>query len=435
MTARRRTLASAALVAGLVWQSALPVTAQTPPASPPTPPAQATPPAPPVPIPFEDAVLKAANDLFSKVKLAGDAPPKVMLVIDPLIDGMTGAQSKATQAMGRRITQLVAASYPTFEVQPLSTTAIAKSPIVLIGTFTPINNATNQSAGTRDAYRICLALADLKSKKIISKGVARAKPENIDVTPTAYFNDVPAFSKDAATEAYIKSCQGTQPGDPINEVYADRILVAALINDAFNAYEGRQYKDALELYRSALRTPGGEQLRVFNGIYLASQRLKQRAQAAEAFAKIVDFGLSNERLAVKFLFRPGSTQFTPDNRTNAPYGMWVKQIADRSAARNACLEIVGHTSPTGPAAINDRLSQLRADYVKDRIEGIRPQLAKRLIAHGAGSRQNLIGTGKDDVSDALDRRVEFKIIDCASGAKRVEGTPERPTSAIAQSVR
>ena len=35
-----------------------------------------------------------------------------------------------------------------------------------------------------------------------------------------------------------------------------------------------------------------------------------------------------------------------------------------------------------------------------------------MIASGAGSRQTMIGNGRDDASDALDRRVEFKVIGC-----------------------
>jgi hypothetical protein len=29
-----------------------------------------------------------------------------------------------------------------------------------------------------------------------------------------------------------------------------------------------------------------------------------------------------------------------------------------------------------------------------------------------GSRQTMVGSGRDDASDALDRRVEFKVIGC-----------------------
>jgi hypothetical protein len=33
-----------------------------------------------------------------------------------------------------------------------------------------------------------------------------------------------------------------------------------------------------------------------------------------------------------------------------------------------------------------------------------------MIANGVGSSENMIGSGKDDQSDMLDRRVEFKVI-------------------------
>ena len=75
--------------------------------------------------------------------------------------------------------------------------------------------------------------------------------------------------------------------------------------------------------------------------------------------------------------------------------------------------MVGHTSATGLPAINDRLSGLRADYIKDRLEDEQRSLRGRLIATGKGSREMIVGTGKDDASDALDRRVEFKTAQCS----------------------
>jgi outer membrane protein OmpA-like peptidoglycan-associated protein len=364
---------------------------------------------PPAPVAFEKALLQAANDLFTKANLA-DGPQKAVLVIDPLIDGATGAESSATQLMERRIVDLVRNNYPRFEVARFSSASLAKSPVVLIGTFTAINNA-GLAGGPRDAYRICLALADLHTKKIISKGVARAQPEGIDATPTAFFAESPVLAKDASTDAYVKSCQGTQLGDPIEQVYADRILLASLVNDGIQAYNAKHYKDALDLYQSALLTPGGEQLRVLNGIYLAYQELHRRNDASEAFGKVVDYGLKGERLAVKFLFRPGSTEFVRE-RVSAPYGTWIEKIAERTVAKKACLEVVGHTSATGLAAVNDRLSILRAGYIKDRLEAGASELRGHLISTGRGSRELIVGTGKDDTSDAVDRRVEFKVIQC-----------------------
>lgn len=386
--------------------------AAPPPASAPATPSAAAAPPPPTPIAFDAALLKAANDLLSKAKLDG-APDKVTLVIDPLIDGVTGAQSNATHLEEKRVVELVKSNYPRFQVARFSSDSIAKSPIVLIGTFTAVNNA-GAAAGPRDAYRICLALADLKTKTIISKGVARALPDGIDPTPVAFFADSPVFAKDASTDAYVKSCQGTKVGDTIDQAYADRILVASLVNDGIEAYDAGNYRDALDVYQSALKTPGGEQLRVLNGIYLANTKLHRTKAAMEAFGKVVDYGLKSDKLAVKFLFKPGSTQFTTDRSVRAPYDSWLERISERTAANKGCLEVVGHTSATGLAALNDRLSGLRADYIKDRLEDNEHSLRGRLLASGRGSREMIVGTGKDDASDALDRRVEFKVAKCGT---------------------
>jgi outer membrane protein OmpA-like peptidoglycan-associated protein len=387
------------------------VTAQAQTAAPVPPPPAATPPAPPTPVAFDAALLKAANDLFSKAKL-DSSPDKVTLVIDPLIDGVTGAQSTATHLEEKRVVELVKSSYPRFQVARFSAETVAKSPVVLIGTFTAVNNA-GVAGGAKDAYRICLALADLKTKTIISKGVARALPEGIDPTPAAFFADSPVFAKDASTDSYVKTCQGTKVGDNVDQAYADRIVVASLVNDGIEAYDAGRYRDALDVYQSALKTPGGEQLRVLNGIYLANYRLHRTRAAMEAFGKVVDYGLTGDRLAVKFLFKPGSTQFIADRNVRAPYDAWLEKIGERTAAKQGCLEVIGHTSATGLPAINDRLSGLRADYIKDRLEDEQRSLRGRLVATGKGSREMIVGTGRDDASDALDRRVEFKVAQCS----------------------
>ena len=369
-----------------------------------------TPPPPPTPMPFDAALVKAASDLFSKANLDG-APDKLTLVIDPLIDGVTGAQSNATHLEEKRITELVKSNYPRFQVARFSAETIARSPVVLVGTFTAVNNA-GVAGGAKDAYRICLALADMRTRTIISKGVSRALPAGIDPTPTAFFADSPVFAKDASTDSYVKTCQGTKVGDNVDQVYADRIVVASLVNDGIQAYDEGRYRDALDVYQSALKTPGGEQLRVFNGIYLTNYKLHRTHAAMSAFGKVVDYGLKGDKLAVKFLFRPGSTQFVGERSIRAPYGSWIETIAERTSAGKGCLEVVGHTSATGLPAVNDRLSGLRADYIKDRLEGEQTSLRGRLVSAGKGSREMIVGTGRDDPSDSLDRRVELKVIQC-----------------------
>jgi hypothetical protein len=369
-------------------------------------------------MPFDQAVLFAANNLFGKADLnvvssvrgAGKYP----LVIDPLVDGNSGFQSVATETMESRITDLVQKNYQQFELQPFNTGTLARSPLLFIGTFTAVDKE-GKNAGPRDWYRVCLALVDLRTGKIISKGFARAQMDGVDITPTAFFLDSPAWAPDPAITGYVRTCQGTKVGDPINPVYWERIIAAAMINDATIAYNRGHYAESLDLLRGVLRLPGGDQLRVHNGIYLAATKLGQKDEASKAFARMVDFGLSQNRLGVKFLFRPGSTLFFPDPRVSGDYHMFLAQLSQRASLRTACLEISGHASKTGPEPLNERLSLMRAQYVKQRMEASSPALAKLTRAVGKGSSETIIGLGTDDGRDSLDRRVEFKVQDCPSG--------------------
>src|SRR5262249_19191692 len=118
----------------------------------------------------------------------------------------------------------------------------------------------------------------------------------------------------------------------------------------------------------------------------------------------------NNALGIKILFRPGSTSLDTAQQTTGPYDMWLQQIATHGANRKACFQVTGNSSPSGSAALNDQLSQLRAEYVKGRLERDAPALQGHVIAAGVGAKNNLVGTGADDLSDALDRRVDFKVI-------------------------
>ena len=92
--------------------------------------------------------------------------------------------------------------------------------------------------------------------------------------------------------------------------------------------------------------------------------------------------------------------------------MWLRLIAREVAVSRVCLTIVGHTSRTGTGQYNERLSLQRAVTMQRRIEVQSPETAGRLQSVGIGFRENIVGSGTDDLRDALDRRVEFKVRSC-----------------------
>src|SRR5689334_9862514 len=92
-----------------------------------TPPAKSPPPTPPVP--YEEAIQKAANAVLANAVLP-EGSQKIGLVIDPLIDGSTGAESVETQSMEKRIVELAKSKYPRYEILPFTTESLAKSPLL-----------------------------------------------------------------------------------------------------------------------------------------------------------------------------------------------------------------------------------------------------------------------------------------------------------------
>jgi outer membrane protein OmpA-like peptidoglycan-associated protein len=245
----------------------------------------------------------------------------------------------------------------------------------------------------------------------VAQSATRIRSEGVDTTPTPFYRDSPSLTKDRTVEGQIKTAQ-TPTGGAADEFYISRLPINALISEGSNRYEAGNYDEALRYYEAAAARPEGQQLRVLNGLYLANTQLGRTDEAEKAFAKIVALGLATNSLSVKFLFRPGSLDFLADPKVSGPYNTWLRLVAREVAASKSCLTIIGHTSHTGAEQFNDRLSLQRAVTIQRRIEAQAPETAGRLTSVGMGFRENLVGSGTDDLRDALDRRVEFKVRNC-----------------------
>ena len=379
-------------------------------------PVAAAPAAPPplVAAPFADAVARAGERLLQDAQATLGSGPRE-LVIDPLIDASTGQQTNSTVQMGAQLAGLITRRVPTWNVQPLTRGALAGRPLLLIGTLTAINtkNVKDEDA---DAFRICLVLIDLRTGKLVAKRVDRATLTTVDAEPLALYRESPTWALDATALAYIKSCQGSSPGDPIAPGYLQRLPAQAVINEAVLAYADNKPADAYRLYREAQTVADPQDLRVLNGIYTTSWKTGRKKEAADTFGKIVGIGLDSKKLPIKLFFNPGTTTLLQTADLQAQYAVWLQQVATQVAARDSCLRVVGHTSRTGDAAANEVLSQKRAAVIKASLERQNRKLAPRLAADGVGSREVIVGLGTDDLRDALDRRVEFRTVDCRAGA-------------------
>lgn len=365
----------------------------------------------PTPVPFEEAIARSGSELFRQARERLGAEPRTM-VVDPLIDANTGAQTVSTQRMGDQLEAIVKARQAGWQVKPLTRAALAERPLLLIGTLTPVN--VERSVDTvPDAFRVWLTLIDLRDGRVIAKQLDRATVGSVNPEPLKFYADSPTWHRDKTVLGYINSCQiNTKIGDPADPEYLQRLPAAAVVNEAIMAYGAGKAAQAQQLYMAAQTMADPGDLRVLNGLYLTSWQLGQRDRAREAFARLVDSGLEFKRLPVKILFQPGRTTFNTTGDGAQQFPMWLQVLAERAGRSSSCIRVVGHTSRTGSARGNEILSRQRAEAVQRLLEQNNRALSTRLSAAGVGSREALVGLGTDDQRDALDRRVEFRVVDC-----------------------
>lgn len=330
------------------------------------------------------------------------------LVIDPVLDSESGQQTGLTKRIEGFVADRIKSRHAELEMQPFLPNYLARAKYVLTGT---VKGIVGEQPGKR-SWRLTLALTDLSSGKVAAQSMAVARDENnFDLTPVRYYRDSPVLLIDDAIKGYINTTN-LAPGQMADKAYFDRIPAAAAINEANESYNGERYREALGKYKAAEGTQGGEQLRTHDGIYLSSAKLGMKAESEQAFSKLVAQGIKDNALSVRFLFSPGTTSFWTDPSMVSSYPMWLKQLALTAASANVCMDVIGHTSATGTEASNQKLSLARAGFIAGRLVAEAPALNNRLASHGKGSSENKVGIGSDDSRDAVDRRVEFKIVGC-----------------------
>ena len=365
-------------------------------------------------LPLDQAVTAATDALALQTQKLPAFMAKLdkrALVIDPMIDSGSGQQTTLTRQIEAKVAARLTSNYAQLPVLPFQLANLNRSQYVLSGTTTRLQNQRTGSG--RAPMQIDLALTELKTGMVVAQASSRARDDGLDTTPTPYYRDSPVLVKDKVVDGYIATSQ-TRPGQPAAKDYFERLATATTINEATIAYNNDKYQESLDLYKSALASPSGEQLRTLNGIYLASRKLGRMQEAEQAFGKVVALGIANNSLGVKLLFNPGTTDFWSDPKASGPYPIWLRQIAKQTAQAKVCMTIVGHTSRTGSDVYNDKLSASRSAVIRQKLGGEpgASELMARTKTSGVGFRENIIGTGTDDAGDSLDRRVEFKIVGC-----------------------
>lgn len=348
-------------------------------------------------------------------RLQGPAPAR-QAVIDPFIDAQNGYGTRTTQRAQEELVARLGERDPTIRVAALTSGNLDASAYVVTGALSyeagAVASPAGAAGGSSRHYRLLSSVSDARSGAVIASSSAWITDRNLDMAPLASFADSPVFLNDSYAKGLLTTARAT-PGTMADTVWFSRLSTAALLADAQAAFAADDHRGALGLYQRAEARSDGKILKTYSGLYVTHLKLGNVAEAERTFGQLVALALAENSLSIRFLFRVNSTDFVADSRLVEQYRLWVRQLAAQLARARTCVDVQGHSSKSGSEEYNDKLSLERANALRRQLQAESPALVPLLRASGRGSRENLVGSGSDDARDAIDRRVEFRIINCA----------------------
>ncbi|MDM8566883.1 OmpA family protein [Candidatus Halobeggiatoa sp. HSG11] len=361
------------------------------------------------PLEFKVAINNLANHLLTQTQNDKNTMESATLVLDPFAD----ANSGEIVEVSRQIEQIIFDRAKKLEIPIARITPqnLRESQYVISGiidfTDYSVGNITDK---TEKYYKVSASVINLKTGKIVADSSNWVLNLDLDHTPTAFYQDSPIYMKDSRIESLINTAkQGV--GELANNVYYDSLDVQALLVKAETDYENKNYDQALKIFKKASERSDGKVMRTFAGLYETNLQLKNSEEAENAFTQLLSTSVQeNQSLNIKFLFKVNSTEFIDDQKLKKDYTLWLKMIAKYFNDNEQCFHIVGHSSKTGNAAYNKKLSLKRAKAFQSKLQI--QNIMQRSKALGKGFVDNVVGSGTDDARDAVDRRVEIVVVNC-----------------------
>ncbi len=370
------------------------------------------------PLPLADAIRSLADNLMTQMRkgqpMRGLFSPcgETRVVIDPFIDMETNEVPMVSREIERIIIETGKRDFKCFELNRMTSGNLPDADYAMNGIIRLISPETPDGKASEKYYSVSASVIHLKTGKIVAHAEARIADLNLDYTLIPIHKDSPMYLKDRSLERSV-AIASSPAGSIADKSYYKTLKVTALLTEAETAYGKADYKTGLALLKRAAADEEGQVMKTYAGLYSTYRKLGQRDLAEKAFASLLSISVEkNKMLTVKFLFDVNSVEFWRDMNLRKQYDIWLRQIGQYFERSPHCLRIIGHCSRTGSESYNNGLSLERAKRIQQLLEPHFPTVLHRSEAIGKGFRENIRGIGTDDTRDAIDRRVEFIVMDC-----------------------
>jgi outer membrane protein OmpA-like peptidoglycan-associated protein len=365
------------------------------------------------PMNFDVAVRMIAFDLFAQISNqqkpanANTKPTPFTFMTDAVMNADTGEEIELSNKIHEIIKMTATNSFSQYAIIEMNSANIDRSDFVIIGV---IKQEIYNNQATKFP-RLYLSAVNLKSSQIMAHAEVWISNQDIKFQPTPLYSDSPMFIKDTRSAKVIATATAVSGGN-VDQEYFSTIASNALLAEASKAYDSGNYSVAVDLFSKAAGREDGQVMKTYAGLYQAHYKLRHLPEAEEAFGKLAEIGIKNGALSVKFLFQVNDVNFFGQPEQIAEYDIWMRQIAKKIIESEACVEVSGHASRSGKAEYNKKLSDKRAQKIRKKLLEVSSAIAKKTVAVGRGFEENIVGIGSDDIRDAIDRRVEFKVLEC-----------------------
>jgi hypothetical protein len=154
------------------------------------------------------------------------------------------------------------------------------------------------------------------------------------------------------------------------------------------------------------------------GLYTSLIKSNNLIEAEEVYIDIIEIAVASKRLYTKFIFKVDSVEYAPYSIIGKELELYpsrLRQIAKHIDKYGTCFKIIGHASATGTDKYDMKLSNRRAIRIKYNLEqsiSSDNNFDNNLIPLGRGHSECIMCDKEDSDKNGIDRRVEFKVIDC-----------------------
>ncbi len=360
---------------------------------------------------LDEGTQLICQDLLSQMDKVGiisiPTLEKSTAVIDPFKDTKMGQELTVNTILENLLAQCLSKRLMLLKMSPEN---LNSADFILNGI---ISSEFNPDAGSEKNYHLYVTLVNKDSGLIVASSDVWI--QDFEYAPLEMYADSPVYLKDRQLRNLEKTAK-SKKGDSADPEYLASLDTQSLLNKGDDLYANRQYDEALLYYNEAEGREDGRTMKTYSGLYNIHRQQRNPEKAEYYFGKLIEAIVEeNQSINVKLFFEVNSTEFIRKPALREQYMIWLRQIGYYFQNHQKCVQILGHASHTGTVEYNKKLSAARAEAVQKIIESYYPNISSHSQVVGMGFDQNIIGTGADDISDAIDRRVEFKLMNCNNG--------------------